>query len=254
MGEEYWTKCLHCGKDVLMPGDDPAAKCLFCRQPARIKDKEVPKLSDEQSNQKSEEASAVTNIPPVYEGQPLRYRRGIRNWGKVCRECEYSYIHDEQTWCSSKKCPSHCPPRLRPSLRPKIEEQKEPHTVEIKRAKPKPSGASQELGHVHLSRERGILPPLPEFRSSWFKEVQVEWLQTRFKLELLDHLQIAPALFGPADERFSSIMEKAGAAPENNFKGQEEKIKQRQHDLQEQAVVKLGQLHHFWRILRFLWG
>lgn len=63
-------------------------------------------------------ASQGEEPAPLYIGKPQKYHRGKKKWAKRCMECPLHYIHDEQTWCSSKKCPKHCPPALRPKYRP----------------------------------------------------------------------------------------------------------------------------------------
>lgn len=125
-----YKNCVNCGKQNLADEETkPTDKCISCGKPIGIKEGKsaeptpAEKHKDEPSESvqatQPQEAPQEEQPAPLYEGKPHKYRRGIRKWGKICKECESHYLHDEITWCSSKRCPKRCPPALRPQYRPK---------------------------------------------------------------------------------------------------------------------------------------
>lgn len=129
---EYMV-CKNCGKQTLVETGDPQEPCEYCHKPARIK--EGPMIQETRTDERQpEEVKQEAQYPdvwepphveeaPLYTGKPDNIRHGIRKWRNRCKACDFFYIHDEQPWCSTKRCPERCPPKLRPQYRPKVEQE-----------------------------------------------------------------------------------------------------------------------------------
>lgn len=105
--------------DVLELSAEEVAELETAKKEGPLKEK--PTAAPPPPEEHAEEPPAAGgDQPETYVGKPRKYPRGVRKWGARCKACEFSYLHDDILWCSSKRCSKRCPPNLRPQYRPKI--------------------------------------------------------------------------------------------------------------------------------------
>lgn len=165
-----YKNCVNCGKQNLVDVDfKPTDKCMHCGKPIGIKQggnakstsvqTHTNKPADNQQATQTQESPQEEGPAPLYVGKPHKYQRGTRKWRTRCKVCDFFYIHDELSWCSSKRCPQRCPPNLRPTFRPKdIVKPTEEKPTTPKREKEKKTTVS----HVPKSKISKILEEAEE--------------------------------------------------------------------------------------------
>jgi len=190
------------------PGEyEPDWACLQCGKRVSMKEMEaiMEKQHEVEANNPKEHqiASESTNQPelsanpePDTAPEPTRRERldaARKLRGKKCQTCGHSYEHDEQHWCSLKKCPSRIPERNRLVYRPlppgegTAAEAEALHKV-AKAPAESPSATKVDKGDHAIPSGFQItiiqlpassnLPDLPAFDNTWPEMVQLRWLDT----------------------------------------------------------------------------
>jgi len=198
--EEYgsvWA-CLNCGKRISLKEMEVI---MTTRHEEEANSTKEPLLAPSSSNQPELAATEPEMAPVAIRRERLAEARKLR--GKKCQTCEHSYEHDEQRWCSKKKCPSRIPGNNRLQYRPlppgegtpaKVEAfhkvakvpAKSPSATKVNKSKPSTTKvdkgdhvvpASFQVTIIRLPASSN-LPGLPAFNPKWKKEVQLKWLDT----------------------------------------------------------------------------
>lgn len=136
----------------------------------------------------------------LHEEPKTKPTKSIKRSAKKCKECKFHLIHDEQIWCTSKRCQSRYPADVRPPYRPPIIER--PQSRGKKGRSPSdskvPGGNHASLPTPERVQEAlkkakvANMPPFPGWApEKWAGEIGVQWLRT---YEALLRLQLIHAL------------------------------------------------------------